>query len=156
MDIDIIIKEVIYLKNGLQDISLFKITCPCCLQEIISPRGELQKLISDNANQIQIYKDELTKIKEMMKTASPKQQEMLMNKREVIVNKLVPLNEKSNIYKKKRQILAEHETVSAYNILKEVIVERYGDRAYIECMQEVAKRAETHILDNDTKIIEII
>ena len=156
MDIDIIIKEVIYLKNGLQDISLFKITCPCCLQEIISPRGELQKLISDNANQIQIYKDELTKIKEMMKTASPKQQEMLMNKREVIVNKLVPLNEKSNIYKKKRQILAEHETVSAYNILKEVIVERYGDRAYIECMQEVAKRAETHILDNDTKIIDII
>lgn len=144
------------MKNGLQDISLFKITCPCCLQEIISPRGELQKLISDNANQIQIYKDELTKIKEMMKTASPKQQEMLMNKREVIVNKLVPLNEKSNIYKKKRQILAEHETVSAYNILKEVIVERYGDRAYIECMQEVAKRAETHILDNDTKIIEII
>ena len=92
----------------------------------------------------------------MMKTASPKQQEMLMNKREVIVNKLVPLNEKSNIYKKKRQILAEHETVSAYNILKEVIVERYGDRAYIECMQEVAKRAETHILDNDTKIIDII
>ena len=156
MDIDIIIKEVIYLKNGLQDIGLFKITCPCCLQEIISPRGELQKLISDNANQIQIYKDELTKIKEMMKTASPKQQEMLMNKREVIVNKLVPLNEKSNIYKKKRQILAEHETVSAYNILKEVIVERYGDRAYIECMQEVAKRAETHILDNDTKIIDII
>ena len=156
MDIDIIIKEVIYLKNGLQDISLFKITCPCCLQEIISPRGELQKLISDNANQIQIYKDELTKIKEMMKTASPKQQEMLMNKREVIVNKLVPLNEKSNIYKKQRQILAEHETVSAYNILKEVIVERYGDRAYIECMQEVAKRAETHILDNDTKIIDII
>lgn len=144
------------MKNGLQDISLFKITCPCCLQEIISPRGELQKLISDNANQIQIYKDELTKIKEMMKTASPKQQEMLMNKREVIVNKLVPLNEKSNIYKKKRQILAEHETVSAYNILKEVIVERYGDRAYIECMQEVAKRAETHILDNDTKIINII
>lgn len=144
------------MKNGLQDISLFKITCPCCLQEIISPRGELQKLISDNANQIQIYKDELTKIKEMMKTASPKQQEMLMNKREVIVNKLVPLNEKSNIYKKKRQILAEHETVSAYNILKEVIVERYGDRAYIECMQEVAKRAETHILDNDTKIIDII
>ena len=156
MDIDIIIKEVIYLKNGLQDIGLFKITCPCCLQEIISPRGELQKLISDNANQIQIYKDELTKIKEMMKTASPKQQEMLMNKREVIVNKLVPLNEKSNMYKKKRQILAEHETVSAYNILKEVIVERYGDRAYIECMQEVAKRAETHILDNDTKIIDII
>lgn len=144
------------MKTGLQDISLFKITCPCCLQEIISPRGELQKLISDNANQIQIYKDELTKIKEMMKTASPKQQEMLMNKREVIVNKLVPLNEKSNIYKKKRQILAEHETVSAYNILKEVIVERYGDRAYIECMQEVAKRAETHILDNDTKIIDII
>lgn len=144
------------MKNGLQDISLFKITCPCCLQEIISPRGELQKLISDNANQIQIYKDELTKIKEMMKTASPKQQEMLMNKREVIVNKLVPLNEKSYIYKKKRQILAEHETVSAYNILKEVIVERYGDRAYIECMQEVAKRAETHILDNDTKIIDII
>lgn len=144
------------MKNGLQDIGLFKITCPCCLQEIISPRGELQKLISDNANQIQIYKDELTKIKEMMKTASPKQQEMLMNKREVIVNKLVPLNEKSNIYKKKRQILAEHETVSAYNILKEVIVERYGDRAYIECMQEVAKRAETHILDNDTKIIDII
>lgn len=144
------------MKNGLQDISLFKITCPCCLQEIISPRGELQKLISDNANQIQIYKDELTKIKEMMKTASPKQQEMLMNKREVIVNKLVPLNEKSNIYKKQRQILAEHETVSAYNILKEVIVERYGDRAYIECMQEVAKRAETHILDNDTKIIDII
>ena len=144
------------MKNGLQDIGLFKITCPCCLQEIISPRGELQKLISDNANQIQIYKDELTKIKEMMKTASPKQQEMLMNKREVIVNKLVPLNEKSNIYKKKRQILAEHETVSAYNILKEVIVKRYGDRAYIECMQEVAKRAETHILDNDTKIIDII
>lgn len=144
------------MKTGLQDISLFKITCPCCLQEIISPRGELQKLISDNANQIQIYKDELTKIKEMMKTASPKQQEILMNKRETIVNKLVPLNEKSNIYKKKRQILAEHETVSAYNILKEVIIEKYGDRAYIECMQEVAKRAGAHILDNNTKIIDII
>lgn len=142
--------------DEISQVNKYKITCPCCLQEIISPRGELQKLLSKNAGQIQIYKDELTKINKEIKNAPEKTQEVLKTKKETIARQIQRLNEQSNIYKKKRQILSQHETVSAYFMLKKVLIEKYGEEAYIECMKEVMNRVECEGKEMDIKTISIV
>ena len=66
------------------------------------------------------------------------------------------LNKVSSEYKRKRQVLAEHESVSAYQTLKQVIVEKYGDKAYIDCMDEVMKKLQQQADNSGKRIISIL
>ena len=132
------------------------ITCPCCGEEIISPRGELNKLIKLNADKIKKSVDEIKIINDKYKSSSLSQEERIeLGKRKCkLCQELELLNKVSSEYKRRRQILAEHETVSAYQTLKQVLLERYGDKEYLDCIQEVMKRVQVN--EGNSKRVIII
>lgn len=133
------------------------ITCPCCGEEIISPRGELNKLIKLNADKIKKSVDEIKIINDKYKSSSLSQEERIeLGKRKCkLCQELELLNKVSSEYKRRRQILAEHETVSAYQTLKQVLLERYGDKEYLDCIQEVMKRVQVDE-ENSKRVIRIL
>lgn len=130
------------------------ITCPCCGEEIISPRGELNKLIKLNADKIKKSVDEIKIINDKYKSSSLSQEERIeLGKRKCkLCQELELLNKVSSEYKRRRQVLAEHETVSAYQTLKQVLLERYGDKEYLDCIQEVMKRVQVNEGNSKTVI----
>lgn len=134
----------------------FIVTCPCCKNEIVSPRGEVAKMISDNARKINACKEKITKINEKIKNTTLAGAVDLRKNRKKLVEELQELNAQSNIYKRKRQVLSEHESISAYYMLKKVIVEKYGERVFIDCMNEVMKRVDCEQEDTDMKVIKIV
>ncbi len=133
------------------------ITCPCCGEEIISPRGELNKLIKLNADKIKKSVDEIKIINDKYKSSSLSQEERIeLGKRKCkLCQELELLNKVSSEYKRRRQVLAEHETVSAYQTLKQVLLERYGDKEYLDCIQEVMKRVQVNE-GNSKRVIRIL
>lgn len=133
------------------------ITCPCCGEEIISPRGELNKLIKLNADKIKKCVDEIKIINDKYKSSSLSQEEKIeLGKRKCkLCQELELLNKVSSEYKRRRQVLAEHETVSAYQTLKQVLLERYGDKEYLDCIQEVMKRVQVNE-GNSKSVIRIL
>lgn len=133
------------------------ITCPCCGEEIISPRGELNKLIKLNADKIKKCVDEIKIINDKYKSSSLSQEEKIeLGKRKCkLCQELELLNKVSSEYKRRRQVLAEHETVSAYQTLKQVLLERYGDKEYLDCIQEVMKRVQVNE-GNSKRVIRIL
>lgn len=133
------------------------ITCPCCGEEIISPRGELNKLIKLNADKIKKCVDEIKIINDKYKSSSLSQEEKIeLGKRKCkLCQELELLNKVSSEYKRRRQVLAEHETVSAYQTLKQVLLERYGDKEYLDCIQEVMKRVQVDE-ENSKRVIRIL
>lgn len=133
------------------------ITCPCCGEEIISPRGELNKLIKLNADKIKKSVDEIKIINDKYKSSSLSQEERIeLGKRKCkLCQELELLNKVSSEYKRRRQVLAEHETVSAYQTLKQVLLERYGDKEYLDCIQEVMKRVQVNE-GNSKRVIKIL
>lgn len=133
------------------------ITCPCCGEEIISPRGELNKLIKLNADKIKKSVDEIKIINDKYKSSSLSQEERIeLGKRKCkLCQELELLNKVSSEYKRRRQVLAEHETVSAYQTLKQVLLERYGDKEYLDCIQEVMKRVQVDE-ENSKRVIRIL
>lgn len=133
------------------------ITCPCCGEEIISPRGELNKLIKLNADKIKKCVDEIKIINDKYKSSSLSQEEKIeLGKRKCkLCQELELLNKVSSEYKRRRQVLAEHETVSAYQTLKQVLLERYGDKEYLDCIQEVMKRVQVNE-GNGKRVIRIL
>lgn len=133
------------------------ITCPCCGEEIISPRGELNKLIKLNADKIKKCVDEIKMINDKYKSSSLSQEEKIeLGKRKCkLCQELELLNKVSSEYKRRRQVLAEHETVSAYQTLKQVLLERYGDKEYLDCIQEVMKRVQVDE-ENSKRVIRIL
>ena len=133
------------------------ITCPCCGEEIISPRGELNKLIKLNADKIKKCVDEIKIINDKYKSSSLSQEEKIeLGKRKCkLCQELELLNKVSSEYKRRRQVLAEHETVSAYQTLKQVLLERYGDKEYLACIQEVMKRVQVNE-GNSKRVIRIL
>lgn len=133
------------------------ITCPCCGEEIISPRGELNKLIKLNADKIKKCVDEIKIINDKYKSSSLSQEERIeLGKRKCkLCQELELLNKVSSEYKRRRQVLAEHETVSAYQTLKQVLLERYGDKEYLDCIQEVMKRVQVNE-GNSKRVIRIL
>lgn len=133
------------------------ITCPCCGEEIISPRGELNKLIKLNADKIKKSVDEIKIINDKYKSSSLSQEEKIeLGKRKCkLCQELELLNKVSSEYKRRRQVLAEHETVSAYQTLKQVLLERYGDKEYLDCIQEVMKRVQVNE-GNSKSVIRIL
>lgn len=133
------------------------ITCPCCGEEIISPRGELNKLIKLNADKIKKCVDEIKIINDKYKSSSLSQEEKIeLGKRKCkLCQELELLNKVSSEYKRRRQVLAEHETVSAYQTLKQVLLERYGDKEYLDCIQEVMKRIQVDE-ENSKRVIRIL
>ena len=133
------------------------ITCPCCGEEIISPRGELDKLIRLNADKIKKCVDEIKIINDKYKSSSLSQEERIeLGKRKCkLCQEFELLNKVSSEYKRRRQVLAEHETVSAYQTLKQVLLERYGDKEYLDCIQEVMKRVQVDE-ENSKRVIRIL
>ena len=133
------------------------ITCPCCGEEIISPRGELNKLIKLNADKIKKSVDEIKIINDKYKSSSLSQEERIeLGKRKCkLCQELELLNKVSSEYKRRRQVLAEHETVSAYQTLKQVLLERYGNKEYLDCIQEVMKRVQVNE-GNSKRVIRIL
>lgn len=133
------------------------ITCPCCGEEIISPRGELNKLIKLNADKIKKCVDEIKIINDKYKSSSLSQEERIeLGKRKCkLCQEFELLNKVSSEYKRRRQVLAEHETVSAYQTLKQVLLERYGDKEYLDCIQEVMKRVQVNE-GNSKRVIRIL
>lgn len=133
------------------------ITCPCCGEEIISPRGELNKLIKLNADKIKKCVDEIKIINDKYKSSSLSQEEKIeLGKRKCkLCQELELLNKVSSEYKRRRQVVAEHETVSAYQTLKQVLLERYGDKEYLDCIQEVMKRVQVDE-ENSKRVIRIL
>lgn len=133
------------------------ITCPCCGEEIISPRGELDKLIRLNADKIKKCVDEIKIINDKYKSSSLSQEERIeLGKRKCkLCQEFELLNKVSSEYKRRRQVLAEHETVSAYQTLKQVLLERYGDKEYLDCIQEVMKRVQVNE-GNSKRVIRIL
>lgn len=133
------------------------ITCPCCGEEIISPRGELNKLIKLNADKIKKSVDEIKIINDKYKSSSLSQEERIeLGKRKCkLCQEFELLNKVSSEYKRRRQVLAEHETVSAYQTLKQVLLERYGDKEYLDCIQEVMKRVQVNE-GNSKRVIRIL
>ena len=133
------------------------ITCPCCGEEIISPRGELDKLIRLNADKIKKCVDEMKIINDKYKSSSLSQEERIeLGKRKCkLCQEFELLNKVSSEYKRRRQVLAEHETVSAYQTLKQVLLERYGDKEYLDCIQEVMKRVQVNE-GNSKRVIRIL
>lgn len=133
------------------------ITCPCCGEEIISPRGELDKLIRLNADKIKKCVDEIKIINDKYKSLSLSQEERIeLGKRKCkLCQEFELLNKVSSEYKRRRQVLAEHETVSAYQTLKQVLLERYGDKEYLDCIQEVMKRVQVNE-GNSKRVIRIL
>lgn len=133
------------------------ITCPCCGEEIISPRGELNKLIKLNADKIKKCVDEIKIINDKYKSSSLSQEEKIeLGKRKCkLCQELELLNKVSSEYKRRRRVLAEHETVSAYQTLKQVLLERYGDKEYLDCIQEVMKRVQVDE-ENSKRVIRIL
>lgn len=133
------------------------ITCPCCGEEIISPRGELDKLIRLNADKIKKCVDEIKIINDKYKSSSLSQEERIeLGKRKCkLCQEFELLNKVSSEYKRRRQVLAEHETVSAYQTLKQVLLERYGDKEYLDCIQEVMKRVQVNE-GNGKRVIRIL
>lgn len=141
----------------IRNAEYIKIYCPCCGEEIVSPRGELNKQIAANAEKIRECLQELTAIKNALKDTkiSKQDKENLLEKKEKISAKFRELNEISSQFKKKRSALAEHEQSSAYFALKKVIVDKYGNQGYIDCMNEVMKIVQPKEVGGDIKIIEI-
>ena len=133
------------------------ITCPCCGEEIISPRGELDKLIRLNADKIKKCVDEIKIINDKYKSSSLSQEERIeLGKRKCkLCQEFELLNKVSSEYKRRRQVLAEHETVSAYQTLKQVLLERYGNKEYLDCIQEVMKRVQVNE-GNSKRVIRIL
>lgn len=133
------------------------ITCPCCGEEIISPRGELDKLIRLNADKIKKCVDEIKIINDKYKSSFLSQEERIeLGKRKCkLCQEFELLNKVSSEYKRRRQVLAEHETVSAYQTLKQVLLERYGDKEYLDCIQEVMKRVQVNE-GNSKRVIRIL
>ena len=133
------------------------ITCPCCGEEIISPRGELNKLIKLNADKIKKCVDEIKIINDKYKSSSLSQEEKIeLGKRKCkLCQELELLNKVSSEYKRRRQVLAEHETVSAYQTLKQVLLERYGDKEYLDCIQKKKKRVQVDE-ENSKRVIRIL
>lgn len=133
------------------------ITCPCCGEEIISPRGELDKLIRLNADKIKKCVDEIKIINDKYKSSSlPQEERIELGKRKCkLCQEFELLNKVSSEYKRRRQVLAEHETVSAYQTLKQVLLERYGDKEYLDCIQEVMKRVQVNE-GNGKRVIRIL
>lgn len=133
------------------------ITCPCCGEEIISPRGELNKLIKLNADKIKKCVDEIKIINDKYKSSSLSQEEKIeLGKGKCkLCQEFELLNKVSSEYKRRRQVLAEHETVSAYQTLKQVLLERYGDKEYLDCIQEVMKRVQVNE-GNSKRVIRIL
>lgn len=133
------------------------ITCPCCGEEIISPRGELDKLIRLNADKIKKCVDEIKIINDKYKSSSlPQEERIELGKRKCkLCQEFELLNKVSSEYKRRRQVLAEHETVSAYQTLKQVLLERYGDKEYLDCIQEVMKRVQVNE-GNSKRVIRIL
>ena len=146
------------IKDQITKVNEIIITCPCCGEEIISPRGELSKLIKMNAEKIQKCRDEIIEINEKYKSHTLSEQERieLGKKKCTVCQEFEMLNKVSSEYKRKRQVLAEHESVSAYQTLKQVIVEKYGDKAYIDCMNEVMKRLQQQADNSGKRIISIL
>ena len=143
--------------KNIQPAEKFIVTCPNCMKEIISPRGELNKRIKDNAQKIQNCTEKINEINKQLKIGTQEERIELGKVKGTLTQELMKLNKESEQYKLKRQILAEHETASAYQILKEVIIERYGDEEFIKCMDYVMKKMEKKIASYDgMKIIEII
>lgn len=143
--------------KNIQPAEKFIVTCPRCMKEIISPRGELNKRIKDNAQKIQSYTERINEINKQLKVGSQEERIELGKLKGKLTQELMKLNKESEQYKLQRQILAEHEAVSAYQLLKEVIVEKYGNDAYISCMDCVMRKMEKKIVSYDEmKVIEII
>lgn len=151
---DAINRKIEEQENEVEEIL---ITCPCCGEEIISPRGELNKLIKLNADKIKKCVDEIKIINDKYKSSSLSQEEKIeLGKRKCkLCQELELLNKVSSEYKRRRQVLAEHETVSAYQTLKQVLLERYGDKEYLDCIQEVMKRVQVDE-ENSKRVIRIL
>lgn len=151
---DAVNRKIEEQKNEVEEIL---ITCPCCGEEIISPRGELDKLIRLNADKIKKCVDEIKIINDKYKSSSLSQEERieLGKKKCKLCQEFELLNKVSSEYKRRRQVLAEHETVSAYQTLKQVLLERYGDKEYLDCIQEVMKRVQVNE-GNSKRVIRIL
>ena len=151
---DAVNRKIEEQKNEVEEIL---ITCPCCGEEIISPRGELDKLIRLNADKIKKCADEIKIINDKYKSSSLSQEERIeLGKRKCkLCQEFELLNKVSSEYKRRRQVLAEHETVSAYQTLKQVLLERYGDKEYLDCIQEVMKRVQVNE-GNSKRVIRIL
>lgn len=151
---DAVNRKIEEQKNEVEEIL---ITCPCCGEEIISPRGELDKLIRLNADKIKKCVDEIKIINDKYKSSSLSQEEKIeLGKRKCkLCQEFELLNKVSSEYKRRRQVLAEHETVSAYQTLKQVLLERYGDKEYLDCIQEVMKRVQVDE-ENSKRVIRIL
>lgn len=151
---DAVNRKIEEQKNEVEEIL---ITCPCCGEEIISPRGELDKLIRLNADKIKKCVDEIKIINDKYKSSSLSQEERIeLGKRKCkLCQEFELLNKVSSEYKRRRQVLAEHETVSAYQTLKQVLLERYGDKEYLDCIQEVMKRVQVDE-ENSKRVIRIL
>lgn len=151
---DAVNRKIEEQKNEVEEIL---ITCPCCGEEIISPRGELDKLIRLNADKIKKCVDEIKIINDKYKSSSLSQEEKIeLGKRKCkLCQEFELLNKVSSEYKRRRQVLAEHETVSAYQTLKQVLLERYGDKEYLDCIQEVMKRVQVNE-GNSKRVIRIL
>lgn len=151
---DAVNRKIEEQKNEVEEIL---ITCPCCGEEIISPRGELDKLIRLNADKIKKCVDEIKIINDKYKSSSLLQEEKIeLGKRKCkLCQEFELLNKVSSEYKRRRQVLAEHETVSAYQTLKQVLLERYGDKEYLDCIQEVMKRVQVNE-GNSKRVIRIL
>lgn len=151
---DAVNRKIEEQENEVEEILII---CPCCGEEIISPRGELNKLIKLNADKIKKCVDEIKIINDKYKSSSLSQEEKIeLGKRKCkLCQELELLNKVSSEYKRRRQVLAEHETVSAYQTLKQVLLERYGDKEYLDCIQEVMKRVQVDE-ENSKRVIRIL
>lgn len=133
-----------------------KIFCPCCGNEIVSPRGELDTLIAENAEKVRECLVELADIKEQLRNTPPQQQNELLQRKAEIVAKQGKYNGIAHKLKQKRANLSGYETMSAYTVMKKLILEKYGDKEYVSFMNEVMKRTQAETNDNEIKIINIL
>lgn len=132
-----------------------KIFCPCCGKEIVSPRGELDTLIANNAEKVRECLVELADVKEKLRNTPPQQQAELLEQKAKIVAKQKEFNGIAHRLKQKRANLSGYETISAYTIMKKLVLERYGDKEYVNFMNEVMKRTQAEA-DDELKVISIL
>lgn len=141
------------LNKTIQSPQNVKIFCPCCGNEIISPRGELDTLITENAEKVREVSKKLLEVKEKIQTTH--NIELLLEKQKLIEEQK-KLNETAHKYKQKRANLSGYETMSAYTVMKKLILEKYGDKEYVDFMNEVMRRTQPQTDDDSLKIISIL
>lgn len=128
-----------------------KISCPCCGENIISPRLEIQNKINEEYQKYLLAINELRKYKGMKKVDELKTEAYLQKEEWEKIRDEAIKNIKT--LKLKRSVLSEKENSSVYFALKKAISEIYGANGYVKCMNKAMEMiAEDNDITNFKKI----